>query len=97
MKRNGRKAKRQKVGEEVRGNATRRKGKEGEKRRKEKKGMKEKEGRRIKEKGKKEERKRGGEPEPMSRREQTGWQRTRNCATRGRFPPTPVILRLGVT
>ena len=26
-----------------------------------------------------------------------GQRRTRNCATRGRFPPTPVILRLRVT
>ena len=30
------------------------------------------------------------------------WSRTRqhrtgNCATRGRFPPTPIILRLGAT
>ena len=24
-------------------------------------------------------------------------RRTRNCATRGRFPPTPVIVRLGAT
>ena len=24
-----------------------------------------------------------------------GWKRTRNCATRGRFPPTLVILSLG--
>ena len=26
-----------------------------------------------------------------------GRQRTRNCATRGRFPPTLIILRLGAT
>ena len=25
----------------------------------------------------------------------TGLERTQNCATRGRFPPTPVILRIG--
>ena len=30
-------------------------------------------------------------------RSKTGRQRTRNCATRGRFPPTSVILNLGVT
>ena len=61
MKRKGRKkAKRKKVGEEVRGSAARRK---------EKKGNKGKEERRRKEKGKKEERKERGEPEPTSLKE----------------------------
>ena len=43
-----------------------------------------------------EERKKKEEEEGVLRSEQPGRQRTRNCATRGRFPPILVILRLGV-
>ena len=70
----------------------------------ERKGRKGKEeGRKGEEKGKKNrEEKRGGkeekkkeEEEGVLRNSRPGRQRTRNCATRGRFPPTLVILRLG--
>ena len=66
-------------------------------------------GRKGKEKGRKEEkrrkmrknkRKRGKEKRKMKECRvvsRLGQRRTRNCATRGRFPPTPVILRLGAT
>ena len=80
----------------------RKKGKEKGRRGKEKgrkgkeKGRKRKEKERRKEKKKgEEERKKREEKEGVLCSEKTGRQRTRNCATRGRFPHTLVILRLG--
>ena len=60
---------------------------------------KEKERKKMKEE-KKKERKKGKEEGNRNQRHawsRTGRQRTRNCAMRGRFPPTPVILRLKAT
>ena len=73
--------------------------KEEEGRKGEEKGRKGKEkGRRREEKERRKDKKKG--EEERKRKEccavsRPGWQRTRNCATRGRFPPTLVILRLG--
>ena len=77
-------------------------GKEGEKRRKEKerKKRKEEKKRRKKKEKKKRERKEGKEEGNRNQRHlgsKTGQKRTRSCATRGRFPPTPVILCLRST
>ena len=52
---------------------------------------------RKEEEKRKERRKKGKEEGNYNQRcvgSRTGRQRTRNCATRGRFSPTPVILRL---
>ena len=67
-------------------------------------------GRKGKEKWRKEEKKKEENRRKMRKKEKEerkkkeccvvtrpGRQRTRNCATRGRFPPTPVILCLGAT
>ena len=75
------------------------KGKEGEKIRKEKERKKRKEEKSEEEK-RKETRKKGNEEGNWNQRRagsRIGWQRTHNWATRGRFPPTSVILRLGAT
>ena len=62
------------------------------------KGREEREGERKEEKRRRKGRKRG--KRKRKRKEccavsRPGRQRTRNCTTRGRFPPTLVILRLG--
>ena len=81
------------------GVARRRRGKGNEKGRKGKeKGRKRKEKKRKEEKRRRKGRKRG--KRKRKRKEccavrRPGRQRTRNCATRGRFPPTMVILHLG--
>ena len=67
--------------------------------REERKGEREEKGRKGKKK-REEERGRREEKERGKRKECcavsiSGWQRTRNCVTRGRFPPTLVILYLG--
>ena len=76
----------------------RRKGKE-KGRKGEEKGRKGKEkGTKIKEKERRKGRKRGKRMRKTKEYcavSKPGWQRTQNCATRGRFPPTLVILRLG--
>ena len=66
---------------------------------------KEKERKKMKEENRKEEkikerRKNGKEEGNQNQRcvgSKTRWQRTWTCATRGRFPPTLVTLRLGAT
>ena len=95
----GRGSKKQSVGAARR---RRRKGKE-EGRKGEEKGSKGKEkGRKREEKEVRKEKKKGKEERKKKRKRKEcyvvsrpGWKRTRNCATRGRFPPTLVILRLG--
>ena len=78
------------------GSVARRKGKR-MRENKERKKMKEE---KREEEKRKERRKKGkeeGNQNQRCARSRTGQKRARNCATRGRFPPTPVILRLGAT
>ena len=66
----------------------------------EKEGRKENEEEKREEEKRKKRRKKGKEEGNWNQHyvgSRTGWKRTRNCITRGRFPPTPVILRLGAT
>ena len=90
----GEKPNEKKVGEEVREVQQEGKGKEGEKRRKEKE-----EENREEEKRKERRNKRNEEGNRNQRRagRRTGRYRTQNCASRGRFSPTLVILRLRTT
>ena len=56
--------------------------------------------RKKKKKKRKERRKKGKEEGNRNQHRsgsRTGQQRTRNCAMRGKFPPTPIILILGAT
>ena len=83
----------------VRG-SSKKKEEEGKREREERK--REREEKKRKGKKKREEEERGGREEKKKRKRKKccavsrpGWQRTRNYATRGRFPPTLVILRLG--
>ena len=78
----------------------RRRGKEKGRKGKEKGGKEEKKKEEKRRKMRKKKRKRGkGKRKKKECRavSRTGLQRTRNCATRGRFPSTPVILRPRVT
>ena len=71
-----------------------------ERERKEREKVKGKKGRKEKKEKRKERRKKGNEEGKQNQcrlGSRTRQQRTWNYATRGRFPPTPVILRLGVT
>ena len=78
-------------GEEGGGREKRNGGKEERKKEREEKKRKEKRRRKMRKRGKRKRKMRECRAVSKPKR-----QRTRNCATRSRFPPTLVILRLGV-
>ena len=77
---------------ESKGDKAKERGGESQNRRREKKKRKEEKRKERRKKGKEE----GNRNQCLAGRK-TGQQRIRNCATRGRFPSTPVILSLGAT